>query len=525
MLTLASQWNQLGRSRRRSARGKGALVTAFLVALASIGLTGSAGAAQQVFDVDETQSTFTSGSITVNFDVIANSDGLLGAQFTTGSATVMNPGYAADGTVTLDTQTGEVTLEDLSIGGLVGQSGTGQMVWANLLTLNLVYNIVEQGLELNAPLTMPLAGGAFSGTPNFEFTGVSDGAVTGIISYGIGAEPFSSSGDLPLSGTLSQAGGDTILDISANQMLIDLGSSPTVVTDVNECAVTFIGCLFFVTTVEITVTSLVYNDVQMTLVGTAPSLGEVCGDGNVDAGEACDDGNTVGGDGCSATCEIEACGNSVVDVGETCDDGNTVGGDGCSDTCQAEACGNDVVDVGETCDDGNTAGGDGCSAVCQLEVCGNAVLDPGEACDDGNTMGGDGCSAICAVEACGNSIVDVGESCDDGNAIGGDGCSETCQLESCGNGVIDSGEGCDDGNVDDGDGCSAVCQPEVCGNGVLDPGEVCDDGNTADEDGCSSTCEIEILVPGVGPWGAFALGLLLLAAGGLMLPSRGDDLA
>jgi len=511
------------RADRAGARGRTPSVWmsgALLVAAFAMTMAGAAQAATEVFDVDDTQSTFTAGSIDVEFTAVLHSTGIFGTQTSYGSATVMNAGYAADGTITLDTQAGQVTLDGLDVGGMVGASGGGTIEWAGILTLNFVYNIVEQALSLNAPLTMPLVGGAFSGTPNFEFSGVSDGQVTGIINYGIPQQTFGSSGNMPIDGTLTSGGGTTTAVLTASQMQIDLGASPTVIAQVNDCAFYLFGCLFYVTTADITVTSLIYNDVEMTLVGTAASAGPVCGDGNVDVGEECDDGNAVSGDGCSSTCTIEVCGNGVVDVGEACDDGNTVGGDGCSAVCEVEACGNGVVDVGEGCDDGNTVGGDGCSAVCQVEACGNGVLDVGEACDDGNTIGGDGCSAVCTVEACGNGVVDVGEGCDDGNTVGGDGCSAVCTLESCGNGVVDAGEGCDDGNTVGGDGCSAICQQEVCGNGVIDPGEVCDDGNVVDGDGCSSVCEYEVLVPGLGPWGAIGLAMLLIAAVGLVSSRR-----
>ncbi len=64
-----------------------------------------------------------------------------------------------------------------------------------------------------------------------------------------------------------------------------------------------------------------------------------CGDGNLDLAndEQCDDGNNVGGDGCSPTCQFEtvgqSCGNNQVEGLEVCDDNNTSNGDGCNPTC------------------------------------------------------------------------------------------------------------------------------------------------------------------------------------------------
>ena len=152
-------------------------------------------------------------------------------------------------------------------------------------------------------------GGTFSGTPDFQFSGVSDGAVSGsLIDYSIPPQDFSSPGNLPVDGTLATPGGDTVLELTGSQLQVDLGSSPTIVTEVNECALRILVCVFFLTTAEITVDSLVYNDVQMNLVATAPAVDPVCGDGSLDPGETCDDGNTTGGDGCSATCQLDPAG-------------------------------------------------------------------------------------------------------------------------------------------------------------------------------------------------------------------------
>jgi len=331
------QQRETGNEERRASGARRAALLA-AVGLLALG-TPSADAVEQTFDVDEGQSTFTSGSIDVEFTAVVNSNGLFGSQTTTGSATIENVTYAADGTVVLDTETSQVTLQDLSIGGDVNQSGMGELVWADLFTFDILYTIASQMLDLNAPLTMALSGGTFSGTPSFQFSGVSDGAVSGsLINYSIPPQNFSSPGNLPVDGTLATLGGDTLLELTGSQLQVDLGSAPTIVTEVNECALRILVCVFFLTTAEITIDSLVYNDVQMNLVGTAPAVA-TCGDGVLDPGEGCDDGNTTGGDGCSAVCQPEVCGNGVLDPGETCDDGNTADGDGCPSTCQLDPAG------------------------------------------------------------------------------------------------------------------------------------------------------------------------------------------
>lgn len=296
---------------------------------------------------------------------------------------------------------------------------------------------------------------------------------------------------------------------------------------------------------------------------------EVCGNSVIDfaVGETCDDGNAVYGDGCSPKCVGEVCGNGLLDAGEACDDGNYDSGDGCRGDClSAETCGNGVVDLatGELCDCGSDATNlpQGCAAIngdplalcsdsCNSRFCGNGVVDPGELCDDNNATTGDGCSPDCrSIETCGNGRFDyaVGETCDCGvdpgnlprgcSAVNGDAsgeCSNLCQSIYCGNGVIDTLEVCDDGNLISGDGCaancvsdetcgngipdfpagelcdcgtdpadlpngclavngapgshcSASCLRRFCGNGILDPGELCDDGNQLSGDGCSASC-------------------------------------
>lgn len=112
------------------------------------------------------------------------------------------------------------------------------------------------------------------------------------------------------------------------------------------------------------------------------SVGDDCGNGEVDPDEICDlwwANGTLCTAGYDESCEY--CANDctlTTNTGPTCGDGN--------------------IDNGfEQCDDGNTSTGDWCSASCGLESCGNGVLDPGEACDDGNTNQYDGCTNTCTV--------------------------------------------------------------------------------------------------------------------------------
>jgi cysteine-rich repeat protein len=364
------------------------LVLTALLAFAT--QAGRAGAAEQVFDVDETASTFSTGSIDVNFHAVIHGFGWP-PQDSWGTATVTDAMYDADGTVILDPDTSTVTLQDLQIGGDVGAVGIGEVVWEDIITLELVYEIVSQSLSLNAPVTVPLVDNAFSALPNFEFAGVSDGEVTGLlINYDIGEQEFSGDGDMPVSGALSTAGSDLLLDLTAAQMQVDLGGSPTVTIDVYECALWLIGCVFYLTTADVTVTDLTYNDVQMTLAASSP-LASVCGNSAVEPGEDCDDGNTDDGDCCSATCTYEAsgspCGNpgdGLCDLQDTCD-----GAGVCDDNvepptavCRADE---GECDVEELCD------GAGSCPVDNFEAPGTPCGDPGDGiCDLQDTCDGAG---------------------------------------------------------------------------------------------------------------------------------------
>jgi cysteine-rich repeat protein len=472
-----------------------------LVALVTFAVP-TALAVEQIFDVDETTSTFEAETIDVSFTAVLHPSGIWGTQTTTGTATVHNVIYAADGTVTLDPGAGTIALNDLSIGGMVNISGNGVMNWAGLLDLNLVYTIVEQSLNLNTPVTVPLIGGAFQAATNYEFSGISDGNVTGLINYGIGNQNFSGNGDLGFDGSVVTSGSDLLLAMDSNEPLVVMGELPTLSVDVYDCALVVIGCIFYVNTADITINSFSYNNVTVHLAGTSPDVsGPVCGDGVAEGMEACDDGNVTPGDGCDEFCQLENCGDGIVQasLGEECDDSNTASQDGCSSLCLNEFCGDTVVQagLGEVCDDGNTISGDGCTDLCAVEFCGDNIVQAalGEACDDGNATSGDGCNSICLPEFCGDNIVQagLGEACDDGNATSGDGCSDSCQTEICGNGTLDAGEACDDGNAVNEDGCTSACVIEACGDSIVQAGlgETCDDGNAVGEDGCSAACLVE----------------------------------
>jgi cysteine-rich repeat protein len=495
-------------------------------------------AVEQIFDVDETTSTFEAETIDVTFTAILHAAGIWGTQTTTGTATVHNVEYAADGTVTLDPDASTISLDELSIGGMVNISGNGIMNWAGLLDLNLVYTIVEQSLDLNLPVTVPLIGGAFQATTNYEFSGISDGNVTGLINYGIGNQYFNGNGDLTFDGTVETVGPDLVLTMDSSELIVVMGGLPTVSVDIYDCALVIIGCIFYVNTADITINSFTYNNVTIHLEGTSPDLGgPVCGDGVVEGMEACDDGNLVTGDGCDDFCQLENCGDGIVQagLGEECDDSNTLSEDGCSSICLNEFCSDGVVQagLGETCDDGNLISGDGCTDLCAVEFCGDSITQPalGEICDDGNAVSGDGCNSICLPEYCGDNIVQpgLGETCDDGNTVSGDGCSAVCVDEACGNGVLDAGETCDDGNQLSEDGCSDVCALESCGDGVLQAGlgEECDDANILNGDGCNDVCLFEsgAPLPTLGHWGGLLVALLLLSAGALALQSKREELA
>ncbi len=367
------------------------------------GLAAPAAAELVAFDVDPSTSSFTTASIDVEFTAVAQTS--VGAQTTYGGASVENVSWTPDGQVNLDLQTGTVSLEDLSVNGAVGVSGSGQMVWAGLVTLGLVYTVIEQGLQLPTPFSMPLAAGAFAGTPMIEFTGISDGNATGAFGYSIPPQEFGGVAGFPMVGSLTNQGPDLVLGLDANAAQIQLGGSAPVSTPLNEC----VGFWFFnvcigvrITAIEITIDSLIYNNTVMQLSGlAADQASPICGNAVIEAGEECDDGNLISGDGCSSTCQLESvCGNGALEEGEECDDGNLDNGDGCSDTCAIEfICGNGVLQAGEECDDGNLVNGDGCSDTCQLEaICGDGVLEGTELCDDGNLVNGDGCSDTCAPE-------------------------------------------------------------------------------------------------------------------------------
>jgi len=378
-----------------------------IAAIWAAGIAAPATAELVSFDVNPATSSFTTTSIDAEFTAVAQTS--FGAQTTYGSASVENVSWAPDGQLSLDLGTSTVNLEYLNVSGTVGVSGTGEMKWLNLVTLGLVYNIIEQGLGLPAPFSMPLAAGSFAGAPLINFTGVSDGNATGAFGYSIPPQEFDGVAALPMVGSLTNQGSNLALVIDASAAQIQLGSSPPVSTPLNEC----VGFWFFtacigvhITAIEITVDSLTYNDTVMQLSGLAGDQAiPVCGNAVPEQGEECDDGNRINGDGCSDACEIESiCGNDVLEEGEQCDDGNLENGDGCSDTCQIQnICGNSVLEEGEACDDGNLINGDGCSDTCQIEsICGNGALDPGELCDDGNLEDGDGCSASCMLEIAGN---------------------------------------------------------------------------------------------------------------------------
>jgi len=346
-----------------------------LAAIWAAGLAAPAAAELVTFDIDPAASSFTTAEIVVEFSAVAQTS--IGPQLTVGDASVENVSWAPDGHVILDLETGTVSLEDLDAAGEVGVSGTGQMVWANLVTLNLIYTILEQGLHLPAPFSMPLAAGSFSGTPPIDFTGVAGGTATGPFGYSMPPQEFGGVAGLPIAGSVTSQGSDLALAIDATAAQIELGGSPPVSTPLNEC----VGFWFFsacigvrITGIEITVESLTYNNTVMQLSGLALDQAiPVCGNGALEEGEECDDGNLQNGDGCSDTCQTEAvCGNGALEEGEECDDGNLQNGDGCSDTCQTEAvCGNGVVEDTELCDDGNLQNGDGCSDTCTPELTSN----------------------------------------------------------------------------------------------------------------------------------------------------------
>jgi len=288
----------------------------------------------------------------------------------------------------------------------------------------------------------------------------------------------------------------------------------------------------------------------------APSTGDACGNGVVEAGEACDDGNDSDADDC-VRCAPATCGDHVVRrqpadpaLREDCDDGavDTVA---CDRDCTARVCGDGLANrtafAGqplERCDDGNTVDGDGCSADCKSdEACGNGIRDDhlpknrttdpdeclnanaidtrcAEVCDDGNNVSGDGCSANClSEETCRNGIVDrLGnggsnppETCDDGNAVSIDECSNTCgPTGGCGDGLVNPAlEQCDDGAMETAT-CDYVplgpfpmlpdpnnCTLALCGDRHRNPlaGEQCDPGAVGVD---VATCDADCTLPVCG---------------------------
>ena len=364
-----------------------------------------AGAAEQVFDVDETTSTFSSGSVEVEFNAVAYGAGWL-PQFTSGTALIENAVYQADGTITLDLDASTVTLQDLQIGGDVGVSGSGELDYG-IFTMDILYQIISRALALNAPVTVPLVGGAFSATPNFEFSSVLNGHVSGLlVNYDLPEHQVGGDADVAVSGTLTTAGSDLLLDLSASQMQIDLGGSPTVTVEIQQCAVRILGiCYFFMEKSDVTITQMTYHDVQMNLAASSP-MTNVCGDGILDPGEDCDDNNTNDGDCCSSTCQFEADGSVCNDDGDVCNGVDTCDGAGTCEIGTPLVCDNgDLCDGAETCDP-LVGCQPGTPLVCDNgNVCdGNETCDPVSGCQPGTSLecdDGDDCTADSCDEVAG----------------------------------------------------------------------------------------------------------------------------
>jgi hypothetical protein len=295
----------------------------------AIGWTSPALAVQQVYEVDASQSTFSSGSIDVGFIAVAYTT--VGSQVTVGSTSIDDVSWAPTGSVTLDLDAGLVTLEDLSIAGDVNRTGTGQMIWADILTLDLVYTIESQALALKQPLAMELTDDAFSGDPVFNFTGVSNGEVLGIFGYSMPNQSFGGDAFLPVNGEISSTGLDLQLDLTGADDLLNLSGSPTVSTPINDCAVWFIVCLVYIYSADITITNFTYTDAQLDLVATAEGADtDTDEDGIGDLDDNCPDApNPLQEDGD---------GDGVGDVCDNCpDDPNPdqqdTDGDGIGDAC------------------------------------------------------------------------------------------------------------------------------------------------------------------------------------------------
>jgi hypothetical protein len=296
-----------------------------------VGWAPQAVAVQQVYQVDPAQSSFGSSQIDVGFVAVAHTN--IGDQVTRGGASVIDVSYPASGSVTLDLDAGLVTLQDLSVGGPVNRTGTGQMVWDALFEVNLdlVYTIESQALQLKQPLAMDLVDDAFSGDPVFTFSGVSNGEVLGFFGYSMPAQSFGGDAFLPVSGQISSTGLDLQLDLTGGDDFLNLSGSPTVNADVNDCAVWFIVCMVWIDSVDITITNFIYTDVNMDLVATAAGADtDTDEDGIGDLADNCpDDPNPLQEDGD---------GDGVGDLCDNCpDDPNPdqqdANGDGIGDAC------------------------------------------------------------------------------------------------------------------------------------------------------------------------------------------------
>ena len=173
-----------------------------------------------------------------------------------------------------------------------------------------------------------------------------------------------------------------------------------------------------------------------------------CGDGKLapSIGEVCDDGNNRAGDGCAADCKTIEKDYACPRPGQPC--------------VYLVKCGDGIIGGIEQCDPPNI--GHGCSADCRVE--------PGYVCNPPPSPPNASQPATCHKTVCGDGVREGAEACDDHNTVDGDGCASTCTLEP--------------------DCSSGTCMSK-CGDGVKLPPEACDDGNTADGDGCAHDCTIE----------------------------------